>query len=199
MIKALSQALPGSGQPAPMPPQAQQLLSQLNDVITPGEISVWPLAPGWWILILLVVSALVGAVLWLYKRHKASLYRRAAIQQLIKLKFENHPNFIAQNSVLLKRVVLSCAPRARAHVGQLHGQAWVDFLNACCPEPVFKGETANALASAQYQANTDLDLASLKTQVLAWVKNHKLHLVHTQLNQRAQAADNLTRGVAGYV
>jgi len=61
------------------PALQEQLLQQLNDIAAPNAISWWPLAPGWWLLIILVLLSLVALAYYLYAQHRASAYRREAL------------------------------------------------------------------------------------------------------------------------
>ncbi|MGB0719658.1 MAG: DUF4381 domain-containing protein, partial [Bdellovibrionales bacterium] len=42
----------------------QQLLSRLRDIRGLEDVSWWPLAPGWWILLGLVLAIVLGLVLF---------------------------------------------------------------------------------------------------------------------------------------
>jgi len=59
-------------------PQANPL-DQLRDIHLPEAVSWWPLAPGWWLLMVLTCLLLVGLLICLYRRHQSNRYRRQAI------------------------------------------------------------------------------------------------------------------------
>jgi hypothetical protein len=108
--------------------QAANPLDQLRDIHLPDAINTFELAPGWWVIIgLLVITMLFLAFLW-YQRYKALRLlkpARAEIRSLYAIKPDNHG--IAQLSALLKRVCL--VYYARHQVASLSGNQWVDFLN----------------------------------------------------------------------
>ena len=50
---------------------AQQIGAQLplKDIHLPPEIGIWPPAPGWWVLLILVL-AVIGLSIWLWRRYQ---------------------------------------------------------------------------------------------------------------------------------
>lgn len=101
-------------------------LSRLHDIVEHAPVSPWwPLAPGWWVVALVVLS--VGASLalhaWIEARRNA--YRTAALHQLRAM------DDVSQLPGLLKRVALAAYPRER--VAGLSGERWIEFLNAEVP------------------------------------------------------------------
>ena len=63
----------------------QDPLAQLRDIHLPEPVSWWPPAPGWWLLAVLVLIALVAISVFFYKRYQHNSFRRQALQLL-----ENH-------------------------------------------------------------------------------------------------------------
>ena len=61
---------------------AQNPLAQLRDIHLPEPISWWPLAPGLWVALIIVIAALLIAAWLLYKRHNKNCYRRQALKQV---------------------------------------------------------------------------------------------------------------------
>jgi hypothetical protein len=57
-------------------------LSELADIRMPGEVSYWPLAPGWWILAALLLALAVYGVIRLRKRLLLQKRLNAAISEL---------------------------------------------------------------------------------------------------------------------
>lgn len=170
MLSILTQQLP---QQPSIPPQAQQLLDRLKDIHAPEPVGFWPPAPGWWVLFVLALGAVVGLVLWLWRRHQNNRYRREAIRELAAMPFEQTPEFVARISELLKRTAISAYPDWRHFIGQLFGERWPDFLKATCESPGIGVESAKALAGGHYQQTLDTDVSRLKADALHWVKTHK--------------------------
>ncbi len=101
-------------------------LSQLRDIHLPTRIDWWPLAPGWWIILVLVFVALLALYGW-YRHWQRQHWRREALAEL-KLIQQNgtHYQQIAQINVLLRRILMHCYPRQQ--VAALTGEQWLARL-----------------------------------------------------------------------
>ena len=94
-----------------MQPQdpAAQLLNQLRDISEPSPIGFWPLAPGWWILSVLIILVVVASV-FLFKKYKQQrAWKIEALREFDKLKiaYHNNPSNSRQANIvaLIKRSV----------------------------------------------------------------------------------------------
>jgi hypothetical protein len=101
--------------------QAQELV--LRDVHVPEAPSLWPPAPGWW-LVALAVAVIVASLWWWQRR------RRRRLNSWLKLFDEaageaNAAARIAAISELLRRA----ARRVDAKADHLEGEAWLGFLD----------------------------------------------------------------------
>ena len=86
-------------------------LAQLRDIHLPQEISWWPLAPGWWILIALLVIGAVIAFRTLYRRRKHDVSRQVLKQLLQMNQLTPNRQRLADLTQLLRRVSLYYLPR----------------------------------------------------------------------------------------
>ena len=66
----------------------QQLLAQLKDIQTPEPVSFWPLAWGWWGVIVLTLLAFTAAIWWWRKRRRFNAPRRQALNELKNISVE---------------------------------------------------------------------------------------------------------------
>jgi hypothetical protein len=95
----------------------------------PEAISGWPLAPGWWVVLVLLLSLIACVIV--YIRKKLIDPRRFALAELKKIEqaYQENQNkaelLIACNS-LLKRMALRFYPRS--HVASLSGEEWIRLL-----------------------------------------------------------------------
>ena len=64
-----------------------QLLEQLRDVHLPEPVSWWPLAPGYWIVLALVVVVLGMLAYWLrhQPKRKTQHLKQAALREMAQL------------------------------------------------------------------------------------------------------------------
>ena len=135
----------------------------LRDLHLPEAVSWWPLAPGWYavIAVLLIVCLYL---LHLYLRRRArGAARRHALRQFAQLTadFEQHGNAVAFSSdmsELLRRTMLAYAPRSE--VAGLTGDEWLAWLDRDFDQPRFQGETGRKLLELPYRRPDD-DLSAL--------------------------------------
>ena len=150
----------------------EQVLAKLRDIHFPAPIHWWPLAPGWYFLMMLIL-ALLGFLL--YKSYCSYLNKRAKYQALKLLKsyqqeYESHHNSQLSSmnvSELLRRVALAYFPRDK--VAGLQGDAWLEFLNKTSKGLSFT-ELRDVLLELPYQAEKKSDLRPLFHCAKMWIK-----------------------------
>lgn len=130
-------------QPTQQPSQKEILLAQLNDAHRPNEISVWPLAPGWWLLgtliMVLIGGAIVASVQW-HKKRAANKYRRTALAYLNKIEKAHIEQSIDlketlhQLNVVTKQAYFAAYPGSRLNAAGDSGVRWYEWLNKTLPE-----------------------------------------------------------------
>lgn len=100
-------------------------LEQLKDIHLPPEIGIWPLAIGWWILIVLAALVIILMVFAVYRHRQRSKPKRLAQALLLSINADS-PGWPAQLNQLMKRAALSYFPQQ--DVAGLHSVAWKNFL-----------------------------------------------------------------------
>ncbi len=163
-----------------MNPATPKVELALRDIHLPDSILWWPLAPGWWMLIVLVV--IVALSIFVYKK----TYYNRKLNKNIKLELAQHFNqykndhnaqqFIKQVSALLRRV--SLYKFKQESVAKLHGTAWLEFLDSKLPQQKiienekmsFKSGVGTILLSGPYQANITDDVTPVHELVKHWLK-----------------------------
>jgi hypothetical protein len=102
-------------------------LQNLHDIVTPGPVGWWPLAPGWYV----AAAVALGAILWLawrmWKRWRRNRYRGQALRELARIRRGDGREGLSALPVLLKRAALSAWPRET--VAALVGLDWHRFLD----------------------------------------------------------------------
>ena len=130
-------SLPHGAAPAADP------LAALRGIHTPDPIGLWPLAPGWWGLVAVVVMATIATAV-IVKRRRASLARRASRElDAIARRGLDLQGLATQVSELLRRVALVRFGHVAA---SLHGRSWQDFLSEHAPRSRRGRTVAGALA-----------------------------------------------------
>lgn len=144
----------------------------LRDLHLPDTIGWWPLAPGWW-FVLLTIAIVIGYASWrAYIRRQHNAPRRYALHELARyeaayLEHQNPVTLGKQLSELLRRGMLAYAPREE--VAGLTGDGWLDFLDTGMPLPYFHTEGGRSLLQLPYRDPagdfSDIDIAALLSAV----------------------------------
>ncbi|WP_251359247.1 DUF4381 domain-containing protein [Kangiella sp. TOML190] len=132
----------------------QELLSQLKDVRLPTEVSWWPLAIGWWLLLSILLALLLAIVIRAYRRYKKHRMSKLAIQELDEIEANKPDNWLMELEVLLKRAALSYFPATK--IAQLNEQEWINFLIKTGDE-VWSDKSLYALRDYVYQDPSTID------------------------------------------
>jgi hypothetical protein len=149
----------------------QSKLLSSEDIITPQGVSLWPLAFGWWALILVSILAIVAVIIFYRQYKKKWAYRREALALLNKYRKSSSTSDIAIKYLeCLKRVAITAYPNK--NIDSLHGEAWLIFLNQQTPKPLFNGELETFILTSQYKKIFTLQNENLYTAVESWIKKH---------------------------
>ncbi len=144
----------------------------LRDLQLPETVGWWPLAPGWWVLVALLIVGFVYLA-WRWSRAwRFNAPRRYALRELARLEaaYLEHRNPVTlgkQLSELLRRGMLAYAPRA--DVAGLTGDAWLAWLDQGMPLPYFHTEGGKSLLTLPYRDPegdfSDTDIGALVSAV----------------------------------
>ncbi len=147
---AMSPNQPSPGQPAQL---------QLHDIHLPEQVSNFPIAPGWWLLLALMVLILV----WSYKKFKQNKRLNCSKKEALAA-LENNPSMNAKECItLLKWAAMKYVNRQQ--LAKLYSDSFQDFLIRQLPEKhqVNFIKLSTPAFKAQYQAaqaditTTDID------------------------------------------
>ena len=149
----------------------------LRDIHLPPEISWWPLAWGWWLVLLLALLGLAALVWWWLKRpvtnQRVNISAQAsALQELerIEQQYSNDPmGLVRELSVLLRRMAISLY--GRRSVAGLTGVTWLQFLDKQSDSPVFSQRFQQALTELPYRAQGSVDVSALVQEVRQWLSS----------------------------
>lgn len=151
-------------------------LSQLRDIHMPEPVSWWPPAPGWWLLLVALLSII--ALLWgAYRYRQRNAWRRIALAELSRLHQQYQTQLfvphlvVGQLSVLLRRVAISRFPREEA--ASLSGDQWLAFLDRSRRDGArFQSDLGRLLVVAPYAPQTAIapeEMNSLFTLCKNWI------------------------------
>ena len=152
---------------------AEASLNNLHDIIVPEAIGFFPLAPGWYILLSLLLALLFHFVLKRYRMYKKEQYRREALEELTKLQHKSRENTMAVLS-LAKRVGLSAY--GRENIALLDGDDWWDFMETHSETKV-EPELRKEIQTFLYQDASSLNESSFEkilSFVSKWIRTHKV-------------------------
>lgn len=110
----------------------EPILAQLKDIRLPETVGSWPMAYGWYLLMILSLMILAFLMYILYRSFKRAQIKRQALSLLKAYETQHQQDknsafMCARVSELLKRVALVYFPREQ--VAALSGEKWVQFLN----------------------------------------------------------------------
>ncbi len=143
---------------------AENPLDKLRDIHLPDQIDSFPSAPGWWLLLTVI---LITAGYFIFKRYqykKAIRLLKPAKAELEKLRSlpsqAINAHSIATLSALLKRICLIYFPNLE--VASLSGQHWLKFLNHQkakdnTGEAFFSPENIQLFCETPYQKKTNIN------------------------------------------
>jgi len=140
-------------------------LRQLRDLHVPPEPSMWPPAPGWWLLAAAVVALAVYGVIRLRRaRRRARPFRLAgaALDQLLtdaRAQRLNGRDFADAVNALLKRALIHGAHRDDA--APLTGTAWLAYLDRVSASDAFTRGAGASLGERRFAPDPNVDAAAL--------------------------------------
>jgi hypothetical protein len=142
-------------------------LDHLNEVIVPPPAPFWPPAPGWYVVISLLLLLGLAAGIWAIVRFRRNAYRRAASAELKRIR-EGAMKLEAIAS-LLKRTALATYPRGQ--IAGLIGDAWIQWLAETSGDPV-PPEVAAALTRGVYKSPSSTDSVAVMSFADRWIRRH---------------------------
>ena len=143
-------------------------LSKLRDVIYPTDPGFWPPAIGWWIVLVLVILCLIGAV-YLFRSIYLRLAESSFVKEVDALTQLQPREAIVELSILMRRIAITRFPRDS--VAGLSGEDWLQFLDQSGNTDQFTTGPGRALVSAPYSNLTPQNLDPLFKICRDWTKS----------------------------
>lgn len=145
----------------------QDNLPELRDIHLPSaDISVFPLAYGWWVT--LAAVAAVCLAVWLVRLLLRKSKKRYALKLLENARRPEIASAVKMSEIL-RRICVYKYKRAAA----LFGKDWIDFLNSRSKKKI-EGKTAQLLLDAPYvnagsRVYDSSDVAELYRFCQSWI------------------------------
>ncbi|WP_394174929.1 DUF4381 domain-containing protein [Thalassotalea litorea] len=156
-------------------------LAELKDIHLPDAISIWPLAPGWWI----IIAIIIGLIVYVANRWRQQLRYLRVKNQGLKFLSGNDSLSSEQTLNTLKWICLHYFERQQ--VAKLHGETLLRFFLTKLPtdtQPKFKVLAQNAIVDHYRKNQHDIYAPEMHKAAILWCQ-------HVQLPNRNEDA---TRG-----
>jgi hypothetical protein len=146
-------------------------LSNLRDIHLPDAVSIWPLAPGWYIVLVLLL-VITAYFYYRYAKSKKHRYYFSALQELEMIRHQKMTlpitEILIQLSALLRRTALARYPRQE--VAGLQGEAWLQFLDQTSQTTAFTEGPGHVLITGPYQRHVTAKIETIFGLVENWIK-----------------------------
>ena len=142
---------------------------ELRDIHLPAQPHSWPPAPGWWLLLALIVATAAAVAVLGWRHWRRARRRRRILAELERIGAQRTgPPLVAGVAALLKRTALMTHPDADA--AALSGDAWLGFLDRTGGDGQFANGPGRVLAAGPYAPTTEgLDKQALLALARRWL------------------------------
>jgi len=141
----------------------------LRDIHAAAVPEFWPLAPGWWLLTMLVLVLLIVSSWWLIKIWRQRRHEARILCELDTLTENSPADAATQISTLLRRVALMRFKRI--DVASLSGNDWLGFLDDTGGNGEFINGAGRELATVPYSVpgNYESNNEALLSLARQWI------------------------------
>lgn len=163
--------------------ESEDPLSQLADIHLPDPVSIWPLAPGWWVLIVL---ALLGLAWLAYRELRKLVLRKRlqAAQRELQKAIEAYRassggseaetnqaglDYLYAVNAVLNRVALYTDAGNVRQIASLSGSPWLEYLDQSYGGNEFSEGVGKVLAEGQYRPVFAGEIEGLYTLAQRWI------------------------------
>ena len=145
------------------------LSEQLFDIIGIGIVSFWPLAWGWWIVVICILAILVGCVIilvryWRFRNSWRFGFCRRLKQMHQILDDENKCDIVTEISKILRSAGIR--RYSRTSCAGLFGEEWLTWLQEHDKNGGFDWKKAAFLAEIPYRPESMNGVSQYKIQAL---------------------------------
>ena len=151
----------------------QASLNNLHDIVVPDAIGFFPLAEGWYVVLLLVLTMAFHFAVKRYMAYKRELYRREAMLELDSYDEQNKEDVLNLLS-LAKRVAINAY--GREIVAKLSDNKWWDFVEENS-DILVDNKLRNDISNLIYCDDCEITFApyeEIENMVREWITTHKV-------------------------
>ncbi len=151
-------------------------LSALADIHLPEQVGIWPLAPGWWVLLLVLAIVLIRALFLAGRYLHRRRLRQAALSELRDCRHQlagavgsnaSRIDYLNAVNAVLRRVALAHFPRQT--VAGLTGRAWLRFLHQHGSLQGLDPQSEQALAEGRFAPDCQFDPDAVQKAAEEWI------------------------------
>jgi len=150
-------------------------LDNLHDILLPDVVGLFPLAPGWIMVGILLLSLLLHFVFQGVVRYKQTGYKREALREIARHKNEDRAT-VFELLALARRVAI--AGYGRHKIAGLSGESWWNFMEQHSKVTVNR-ELRETIATILYEKSAQgstVEYQQIRVLVKSWVETHKVSL-----------------------
>lgn len=146
-------------------------LNQLKDIHLPENVSIWPLAPVWYLFVFLCLLLIVFTLVWLKRRNKLKV-QNSAISRIKSLEAGYRAN--GDSGLLLREISMVIRRYAMHKFGSqsasIIGQEWLEFLDKTGGNGQFSKGAGKILATGPYARNPNYNVKLLIDISINWLR-----------------------------
>lgn len=148
-------------------------LSNLNDIVVPDPVPLWPPAPGWIAVLIVLALALVWYAVRRVRAWQHAAYRREAAAELESARTRGA---WGEAPAIVKRAALVAFPRPA--VAPLSGDEWLAFLDRTGGTRDFTEGAGRHLPTLSHDPQAsevvpDDEAARMLDACVRWVRGHR--------------------------
>lgn len=145
---------------------------ELRDIHAAAAPGFWPPAPGWWVVSVLSIIAIIFLIGFIIKFARTTRKRSQvfALLDTMALNEQGTADFVARISTLLRRAALE--KFGSAEVAGLNGSNWLAFLDRTGKTQEFSNGCGTVLASGPYTRCPDVNPRELGRLCKHWLREN---------------------------
>lgn len=109
-------------------------LADLKDIHLPAPVSIFPLAPGWYIVLAVLLVIIILFILWQMRRASKQYKLKQVLALLAQIEAKAESSDVQQREEVLPEISILLKRVAREKFSELHpqnlfGEKWLQFLD----------------------------------------------------------------------